>query len=38
VARTAVHPGEILADELAALDMSAAELERLPQRPLPRSI
>ena len=28
MARTPIHPGEILADELAELDMSAAELAR----------
>ena len=28
MARTPIHPGEHLADELAALDMSAAELGR----------
>ncbi len=29
MARTPIHPGEILADELAELGMSAAELARL---------
>ncbi len=29
MARTPIHPGEILADELDALEMSAAELARL---------
>ena len=29
MARTPIHPGEILADELDELDMSAAELARL---------
>ncbi len=29
MARTPIHPGEILADELEELDMSAAELARL---------
>lgn len=29
MARPAIHPGEILADELAELDMSAAQLARV---------
>jgi len=28
MARTPIHPGEVLADDLEALDMSAAELSR----------
>ena len=28
MARTAIHPGEVLADDLEALEMSAAELSR----------
>jgi addiction module HigA family antidote len=28
MARTPIHPGEVLADDLDALDMSAAELSR----------
>ena len=28
MARTPIHPGEILADELEALNLSAAELAR----------
>ena len=34
MALTAIHPGEHLAEELEALDMSAAELERSTCRPI----
>ena len=33
MARTAIHPGEHLAEQLAELDMSAAELARNPKVP-----
>ncbi len=33
MARTAIHPGEHLAEELSALEMSAAELARQPGVP-----
>jgi addiction module HigA family antidote len=36
MARTPIHPGEILADELDELDLSAAELARLIQVPANR--
>jgi addiction module HigA family antidote len=36
MARTPIHPGEILADELAELGLSAAELARLIEVPANR--
>ena len=36
MARTPIHPGEILGDELAELDMSAAELARILRVPTNR--
>jgi plasmid maintenance system antidote protein VapI len=36
MARLAIHPGEHLAEELKALDMSAAELARRPKVPTNR--
>jgi hypothetical protein len=33
MARIAIHPGEVLAEDLQALDMSAAELSRQIQLP-----
>jgi antitoxin HigA-1 len=36
MARTAIHPGEILAEELAAAGLSAAELARLVDVPANR--
>ena len=36
MARTPIHPGEILADELAELSMSAAELARILRVPTNR--
>jgi len=36
MARTPIHPGEVLADDLEALDMSAAELSRRLQVPTNR--
>lgn len=36
MARTPIHPGEILADELDELDLSAAELARLIEVPANR--
>lgn len=36
MARVAIHPGEVLAEDLAALEMSAAELSRQIQVPTNR--
>ncbi|MCG3145804.1 MAG: hypothetical protein HONDAALG_03480 [Gammaproteobacteria bacterium] len=36
MARMAIHPGEVLADDLEALEMSAAELSRQINVPINR--